>query len=72
MNGTKYRFYSSDSGEPPHIHAVQGTKKAKVWLASLETAKNQGYTDVELRRILNVVGEHQAERTGAFNDFFGV
>ncbi|MEM1365076.1 MAG: DUF4160 domain-containing protein [Pseudomonadota bacterium] len=72
LNGNRYRFYSSDRGEPPHVHVVNDGKKVKVWLRSLETENNQGYTAVELRRILKVVETHKAEWIGAFNEFFEV
>lgn len=28
----KFRFYSSDVGEPPHVHVIDADKVAKIWL----------------------------------------
>ena len=37
--GYYFRFYASDMGEPPHIHVVQGRKRAKIWLQDMSLAE---------------------------------
>jgi hypothetical protein len=32
IDGYKFRFYSSDRLEPPHMHVIHGDKVAKIWL----------------------------------------
>ena len=32
IGGYKFRFYSSDRGEPPHMQVLHGEKVAKIWL----------------------------------------
>lgn len=72
LHGHKYRFYSADGGEPPHIHIVKAAKHAKIWLSPVVIARNNGYSEIELNRILKVVKEHQKDWTEAFNGYFGV
>lgn len=64
--GYKFRFYSSDAFEPPHVRI------AKVWLRDLKLASNHGYSDQELRSLMAMVSEHQREWIGAWNEFFGL
>ena len=71
-HGHKFRFYSLDRDEPPHVHIVKDGKSLKVWLTSLEVARNDGYTEREIARLLKVVEARQGEWIGAWNDFFGL
>jgi hypothetical protein len=68
--GIRFHFYGSDMGEPPHIHASGQGGKAKVWLKNREFAEHQGFKNSDLKRILEVVGEHEAEIMEAWNEFF--
>jgi hypothetical protein len=70
--GYKFRFYALDAGEPPHVHIVKDGKSLKVWLQSVEVARNKGYTDQEVARLLAIVAERRDDWMGAWNDFFGV
>ena len=45
QHGQKFRFYSSDGQEPPHVHVLKDGKEAKVWLRDLAIAFNRGYND---------------------------
>ena len=71
-HGHKFRFYALDVDEPPHCHIVKDGKSLKVWLQSLEVARNKGYNDREVGRLLAVVAEHRDEWMDAWNDFFGL
>ena len=71
-HGHKFRFYALDADEPPHIHIVKDGKSLKVWLPSMEVARNKGYSDQEIGRLLAVVAEHRDEWVEVWNDFFGV
>jgi hypothetical protein len=68
--GIRFHFYGSDMDEPPHVHATGHGGKAKIWLASLEFAEHQGFKAKDLGRIVEVVREHRAEITEAWNEFF--
>ena len=32
IEGYKFRFYSSDIQEPPHVHVIRNENVAKIWL----------------------------------------
>ena len=50
--GYKFRFYSSDVNEPPHVHVIHDQNVAKVWLEPIELEYNRGYNRPELKRVL--------------------
>ena len=62
--GYKFRFYSLDMDEPPHVHVFKDGKSLKVWLQNLEVASNKGYNDRELARLLEIVAEHRNDWNG--------
>jgi hypothetical protein len=64
-------FFSSDKGEPPHIHVKQDRQIAKFWLDPISLAKNQGFQKHELTRIIYLVVKHQPTLLEAWHDYFG-
>lgn len=71
-HGYKFRFYALDRSEPVHVHVVKDGKSLKVWLIDLAVARNVGYNDREIERILAVIAQHRGEWIEAWNDFFGI
>ena len=69
--GLRFHFFSSDGHEPPHVHVDGSGRKAKVWLVTLETSKNNGFSEFEMRRIVQIVSANQARLLEAWNDYFG-
>ncbi|MEZ5809977.1 MAG: DUF4160 domain-containing protein [Rhizobiaceae bacterium] len=70
--GYKFRFYALDRDEPPHVHIVKDGNSLKVWLQNVEVARNKGYNDREVERLLAIVAERRDEWIGTWNDFFGI
>lgn len=70
--GYKFRFYSSDMPEPPHVHIMKDEKSAKVWLQNLDVEYRHGYNEREMKELLSVVAENKEAWIGAWNDFFGI
>lgn len=64
-------FFSSDQGEPPHIHAKRDRQIAKFWLAPVSLAKNKGFKEHELNNIARLVVEYQERLLEAWHDYFG-
>lgn len=60
INGYKFRFYSSDRLEPPHIHVLRDKKVAKIWLRPISLQYNRGYNASEVNTILQLVHDNQA------------
>jgi rRNA maturation protein Rpf1 len=63
-------FFSSDRGEPAHIHVKRDRQLAKFWLSSVSLAKNRGFKDRELNDIARLVEEHRQTLLEAWHDYF--
>ena len=63
-------FFSSDQGEPAHIHVARDRKTAKFWLQPVGLAYNLGFASSELEKVLRLVGEHQAQLREAWHEYF--
>ena len=55
----RFHFYSDERNEPPHIHVACGDGDCKFWLSPVRLARNRGLPAHELRRIEQLVYEHQ-------------
>lgn len=70
IEGYKFRFYSSDINEPPHVHDLRAESHAKIWLQPLSLEYNWGYNKPELNRILRLALENQERLLEAWNEYF--
>jgi len=66
----RFFFYSSDRGEPTHVHITRERKEAKFWLEPVRLEFNKGFAQNELSKIEGLVREHQAALLKAWHDFF--
>ena len=64
-------FFSSDQGEPAHVHVKRDRQIAKFWLEPVTLAKNRGFPEHELRRITRLVENDRADLIEAWHDYFG-
>ena len=64
-------FFSSDRGEPPHIHVQRERSVAKFGLEPVALVTNRGFRAHERRRITRLVVQHQATLLEAWHDYFG-
>jgi hypothetical protein len=64
-------FFSSDGGEPPHIHVKRDRQIAKLWLTPISLAKNRGFPEQELNRIARLVIKYQPTLLEAWREYFG-
>jgi hypothetical protein len=65
-------FFSSDRGEPAHIHVKRDRLIAKFWLEPLSLAKNRGFKEHELNQIVRLVVKHQQTFVEAWHEYFNV
>ncbi len=72
IEGYRFRFYSSDRLEPPHMHVIRDRREAKIWLHSLEIARVNGYTEAELTRIIRITRENLARLMEAWDGYFNL
>lgn len=63
-------FFSSDRGEPPHVHVARERKTAKYWLSPVRLDYNLGFAPTELNKVAGLVREHEAELLQAWHDYF--
>ena len=64
-------FYSNERGEPPHIHVERDRQTAKFWLAPVRLASSRNFSARELRRVEEIVIEHEAEFLRVWHERFG-
>jgi hypothetical protein len=70
LGAYRFFFYSSDGGEPPHVHVERDDAIAKFWIDPVRLASSRGFTRAELRDIERLVSGNQATLLEAWNDFF--
>jgi hypothetical protein len=63
-------FFSSDQREPAHIHVKRDRQIAKFWLNPISPAKNRGFKEHELNRIMELIEENQQKLLEAWNEHF--
>ena len=67
----RFVFFSSDRGEPVHIHVKRDRDIVKFWLEPIELAKNLGFAENEMSRIERLVTEHREFLIEAWHEYFG-
>lgn len=70
IEGYKFRFYSSDLFEPPHVHVIKAENVAKIWLQPVALQYNRGYNGAELNRVIRLVRQNQDQLLEAWNEYF--
>jgi hypothetical protein len=63
-------FFSSDEGEPKHIHVKRDGDIAKFWLEPVTLANSHGFRGHELNRIQRLVNQHQERLIEAWDEYF--
>ena len=63
-------FFSSDRGEPLHVHVDRERRTAKFWLSPVRLEYNQGFAATELNKVETIVREHEAELVRAWHEYF--
>lgn len=59
VDAFRFFFYSSEPGEPPHVHVAHGGRTAKYWLDPVEVARSEGFRAHELGKLRELVLEHR-------------
>ena len=70
INGYKFRFYSSDRFEPPHMHVISAERVAKIWLQPVSVEYNRGYHSAELNQIVKLTRENIEQLEEAWDAYF--
>ncbi|MBK6721572.1 MAG: DUF4160 domain-containing protein [Sphingomonadales bacterium] len=69
--GYRFYFFSHEPNEPPHIHVDKGNATIKVWLATLEVARNRGFRTHEIAGIIAIISDHQRMFVEKWHEYFG-
>lgn len=67
----EFVFFSTDKGEPRHIHVVGDNALAKFWLDDVSFAKSRNFPDHEISVIEKLVVQHRETLRKAWDDYFG-
>jgi len=68
----RFFFFSSDRGEPLHVHVERERKTAKFWLEPIRLDYNHGFAPTELQRVATLVQNHAAELVKAWHEYFDI
>jgi len=63
-------FYSSDAGEPRHVHVQRDTSVAKFWLDPTQLDQTDSFRRSEIRRIEGIIAENHERLTEAWDEHF--
>jgi hypothetical protein len=66
----RFFFYSSDGGEPPHIHVVRDSAVAKFWLDPVRPDYSSGFRVPELRRIGSIILQQHPTLMNGWHEYF--
>ena len=59
INGYRFKFFSNENDELPHIHITKGSGNSKYWLQpKIEEEYSYGFTVRERRDIKKLVQKH--------------
>ncbi|HKC11459.1 MAG TPA: DUF4160 domain-containing protein [Vicinamibacteria bacterium] len=70
VEGFRFFFYSSERQEPPHVHVEKAEGEAKLWLEPVELVYSYRLTPGELRRVRELIFQHQAAFVERWNEHF--
>jgi hypothetical protein len=71
VEGYRFFFWSNEGAEPPHVHVEKSGAAGKWWVEDLTMVYQDGFTAAQLRRIRELLSEHQQELLDAWNEHFG-
>lgn len=66
----RFFFYSSDAGEPVHVHVERDDNVAKFWLEPVRLHNSGGFNAVELRRMQRIVDDRREQLMEAWHEYF--
>jgi hypothetical protein len=71
VEGFRFSFFAGDGVEPPHVHVQKGGGAAKVWMRPVRVEYAYDFTPAEMRRLRELVVEHEAIFLERWNEYFG-
>ena len=72
INGYRFKFYSNENDESPHIHVMKAEGNAKYWLTpDVLEEYSYGYKSSQRREIRKLVEENQTHLIQQWYEYFG-
>ena len=71
MGPYRVYFYSHEPNEAPHVHVDRDDQSAKFWLGPVALVRNLGFSAKELRKIEQIITEHEQNLLEGWYDYFG-
>jgi hypothetical protein len=71
VEGFRFSFYSGDGVEPPHVHVAKGDASSKIWLNPVRIDYAYGFSPAEMRRLREIVLQHEAAFLEQWDEYFG-
>jgi hypothetical protein len=71
INGFRFFFYSNENSEPIHVHVTKGSANGKIWLlTNIEIAYMNGFTNSEIKMIMETIITHSKTFKAKWNEHF--
>ncbi len=70
VRGYQFPFFSSEKGEPPHVHVENGEASAKIWLTPVMLRKSTGFKTHEINVILKLTQQHEVKLKETWHEYF--
>jgi len=71
INGFKFKFYSEENKEPPHIHITKGEGNAKIWLEPvIKFAYSFDFTTRQQNEIEAIVKQNYETLINSWYEYF--
>lgn len=70
VRGYRFFFFSSERGEPPHVHVEKNDASAKIRLNPVVLQKSTGFKPQEIHVILELTQQHETELEEKWHDYF--
>ncbi len=70
ISGYKFRFYSSDVHEPPHVHVIHDETRRKSGSNRFNWNTIAAYSRPALNRVLKLTEQNQARLLEAWHEYF--
>ena len=67
----RFLFASNDRTEPPHVHVRRDKCLAKFWLSPVRLQDNIRFPAHELRRIEDLISQHEQDFLRQWHERFG-
>jgi len=67
VRGYRFFFFSSEEGEPPHVHIEKNESSAKVWVV---LQRSTGFKPHEINVILKLTQQHETELEEKWHEYF--